>query len=192
MPDLLKRGNSPGQFTIRALLATTALFAVALSINACTHGMLWRMIAPRGLAGYSGILFLLASVYCAVTRCDLNNVVGLALIGWGLVLTSIVTRLLDCFPVGCFTPTTATASDMMPIYRLVVSGVTLPVLLSIPVIHAVLSDRGTHLSRGNRWCVLGILIALSCVFTTAQTYVSVFGYQSTSRGSAREWTFGPY
>jgi hypothetical protein len=190
MPDSLKRGNSPGQFTIRALLATTALFAVALSINACTHGMLWRMIAPRGLAGYSGMLFLLASVYCAVTRCDKNNVVGLALIGWGLVLTSIiVTRFLGWFRVATYFP--PGDYDKMRIYRFVVSGVTLPLLLSIPVIHAVLSDRGTHLSRGNRWCVLGILIAILCVFLTAQTFVSVSGYGTLCGGSAPTWTLGP-
>ena len=176
------------QFTIRTLILATAAVAVALSIDACTGGMLWRMVAPKGLAGYTAVMLLLASVCCSVACRDRSIAVPLAIIAWNLAMIDILAYVVDSFII-IGTPKSFTAQELEHVYRSVVSGLTLPLLLSIPVVFVSLSKPRTRLSSGTKWFAVALLVALLDVCLITQTLVTVLGYESA--GGIHEWSLGP-
>jgi hypothetical protein len=175
------------QFNLRELLLAVALIAVLFGAAVGTGGILWRMVAPAGFCGYAAIGLLLVAWWLTRGPVEVDIICGVLLISWHLVLIDTVGRILDGLVI--INGQTWPPPLLLGVYRAVLAEILIPVVLTGPIVIALLdSSRGSP-TRATRRVMLSTILAAADVILMALWIVSVLGYRVLRSGAA-DWSLG--
>ena len=182
----------PLQFGVRELLGLVAVAAVLLSTHVITGGHLWRMIGSKSWPAYLSWAAFAASYYYLLFRRPVDTCSALcwAIVAWQLVLLGIVSHLLQTWDTGfsCYMgPQTPTPVAFIPFYRVAMSGLVLPWLLSIPLLRLFFARPLQNAPRAVGWLVVATMFVLFDVTVLPLFFEVILGYHILPDGTEGLW-----
>ncbi len=145
------------QFTIRTMLVVTTAVALFFGLLHYAGGEFWRVIAPNGLMSYAALLIFPFSWHAARVR-NRNSAYCLVAFAWNLILLDTVIGIVRWWSEVPICGPDDPQYFFCP-YNILLVGIVLPWVSTIPVIWVLLARQGDPLQSGTKWCVLSTVVA---------------------------------
>ncbi|NQT40368.1 MAG: hypothetical protein HQ581_22935 [Planctomycetes bacterium] len=179
--EITRLEQSRFQFTLRELLIAFVFVAVLLSIHVSTEGIVTRLVVPHTCSGIVALLLFGLSGYFAWKRSDCHNAFWILVIAWHFALIDTLWRLISTFTI--IDSLTPPAWWLLAKYGLVLAGITLPVLCSIPTICLILSRIQKPLPRANTWFTAAAMVAFVDIAVIVFCTVAILGAPVSQDGT---------